>query len=603
MNLFRQRPGILLPPIALTLLFMWVYGRTASQLYFVMDDFINSHAELHASILDVITGRVTWSGYRPLTLIQRVLLLRAFGLEQMLPYYLVMLGMHLANVLLTYALVLRVAGKAIWAFVVAAIMLLLPSHNEAVFWFAANASPLAFLFGILALHASCSHLQHGGSASILMAAIAYGASVLSFEVMIVLPGVILLADLLITRDWRATHKRWRFYLVLALVALAVLSLRFITPEGTIMPQREDYRFSLSPAVLLQGYTSLFMQMVLLGTSPQPGVTDYVNLRDWMPAANPEAIVAIVLALLCAGAVMIVFGRSHATTSEAGRAQRQTTQLDRLGWLLWGVLWIVSIGLPFAGLAGRNPENRYTYILGFGFAIAVAALLALIWNALGQSCVLRSAVTVGVAVLIAFYAYVSTSDASEWTRASAHVRAHLAELEEIFPNGLKEGASVITLGLPFQVGAAYVYGIGEAYKAALDLTFGDRPARGIMGTQELLERFAEPDRTIYYGLRYTSPDEAMQPYSRMLICVDLEECTDVNIYLTEEQLKERWLSYGALTFSDHPEWGVTEWFGATDTRETWKCYETLDQPLADDAEQPPSKEERCDFFLGKVYDGK
>lgn len=325
-------------PLSLVVIFGWVYVRTLNDLYFVMDDFINATLEMEASVLDALLGEVSWSGYRPLTIIQRILMYQAFGMENMRAYYMVTLGMHLANTLLAYWLVLRVGRNRVWAFVAAAFMLLLPSHNEAVFWFGANANMLAALFGLLTLHCALSYRQHGGlwwSAATLFF---YACAVLSFEVLIVFPFLIALADLILARDLKPALARWRFYLALGIVLVALLAVRVLIPGVAMLPTREDYAFSLAPATLLQGYWMIALQLLLLASSPMPAESGYTQYRDWMPVGAQEAWIAIVLAVV---GVVLVFLLANRTRAETGISERKNKDTfdsrTALLWLAWGVL--------------------------------------------------------------------------------------------------------------------------------------------------------------------------------------------------------------------------------------------------------------------------
>ena len=147
-------------------LFWWVYGRFAGQLYFVLDDTIETYAALSRSlgqaISDSFTGQINWSGYRPLSYAARAFMSHIFGLDKMIGYYLVSLGLHLVNTLMLLALAHALLRSLAWAFVAAMFFLLLPAHNEAVLYMSANANLIALFFCLISLLASLAPPRRPG---------------------------------------------------------------------------------------------------------------------------------------------------------------------------------------------------------------------------------------------------------------------------------------------------------------------------------------------------------------------------------------------------------------------------------------------------------
>jgi len=599
-------------PLSLLLIFGWVYGRSLDNLYFVMDDFINATGEMHASVFDALMGAVSWSGYRPLTIIQRILMYQTFGLDNMRGYYLVMLGLHLANTLLAYGLVLRIGRNRIWAFVAAAIMLLLPSHNEAVFWFGANANLLAAFFGLLALHCAVTYRLRGGWLPLAGTLVFYACAVLSFEVLIVLPFLIALADWIISRNLKQLRTRWRFYLALGVALFVLLAVRTIVPGAGMLPTREDYAFSLAPTTLLHGYWMVALQLFLLASSPMPTERGYTDSREWMPLATPEAWIAFALTTLCVVLVFLLANRMRQPEEVGAEGSSANPHFDSRTtalWFGWGLLWILLLALPFAGLTERNPENRYMYLLGFGLGVSVASLGALVWHWLRLVWILRGAVVVVLAALLGFYAYTSVSDAAEWERASSHTRAYTQALDAIFQGELPAGSTIATIGLPFTVGGAYVFQLQESFAGALDLQFGARPQRGIMGEYALRDAFANgAPNAEYYVFRYSDSDQTLLPIVRMRFCDNHENCIEAPLrYLTEEQdsrAADPMLFYVQLHNAEHPEWGTVSWIGPMEEKTEWGCLHMPPPNGAvaiDPAAPMPTYEEMCAEAMRLAYD--
>jgi hypothetical protein len=143
-------------------------------------------------------------------------------------------------------------------------------------------------------------------------------------------------------------------------------------------------------------------------------------------------------------------------------------------MVWGLLWVLVFIAPFAALAGRNPENRYTTLLSFGYGVALAAAAAWLAGPLGRRTagarLRQGASMAAVAALIAFFAYTSTSDAGEWLRASAHTRSFLHEAQARAPT-LPPRTGVLQVGVPDHVGGAYLFTTAEGFGSAMTMLYG------------------------------------------------------------------------------------------------------------------------------------
>jgi len=462
---------------ALLAIFLWVYARFAGALYFGMDDYIETEyalaKPLGAVIADAFSGTLSWSGYRPVAYSLRAVMAHLFGAQQVAGYYVVGMGVHLLNTLLTFHIVWRVARRVIPAFLAAAFFLLLPAHNEAVLYMSANANLLALLFALLALEAGSTFALAESRARILSTpvvwaligatAVAYLLAVLTYEVTLPIILLLLLADWRITTangstSWRSfVQRRTALYAALALAAAIALIMRYWA--GGVAMERTDYGVSLAPAHLLKGYSQLLSQVALLFNSPWKHLPDYGYNREWMAVTNPRALASILLV-------------GAATAGTLWLALRRPFESIRpralLFWLGWGALWVLAIGLPFVMLAGRDPENRYTYIPSFGASVAVGALfLGLFgWVARQHWKTTGNLLLVGIAaVWLGVYGWVTTSDVAEFARAGAHARAFLQMVET---QPLQDAQQVAQVGVPYDVGSAYVFATDEAFEAAMRL---------------------------------------------------------------------------------------------------------------------------------------
>ena len=226
------------PVLALTVLFIWLYGRFIPKLYFVMDDYIetwrNIERPLPQVIRDYFQGKLSWSGYRPLAYSVRATLAHLFGMEHVAGYHVVGLGLHLANTILFFALLRYLLRSTRWAFIGAALFLLLPSHNEAVVYMDASANLIALFFGLITISIVMYSSKRLRWWLLSLAWLTYGLSVLAYEVMLPLPFFILLLEILDRRPIRR-RDRLALYGGLVIVAGITLVMRYLAMHGTFVP--------------------------------------------------------------------------------------------------------------------------------------------------------------------------------------------------------------------------------------------------------------------------------------------------------------------------------------------------------------------------------
>ena len=503
---------------SLVLLFLWLYGRFAGRLYLLLDDYIEMEAVLARPLLTAIAdsfrGVINWSGYRPASIAMRALLFHPFGLEYVTGYHLVDLCGHLICVLLSYRLLWRIGRNTWWAFVGAAIVLLLPAHNEAVLLFLFNANVFALLFALLALDLALTARQSDSLWPQIATATSFAVAVLIFEVTIVLPVLIVAADWVLDR--RLSRKRLPLYGMLAVVAAAILALRLSL--GVFVHVRSDYAISLAPANVALGYLLLLGQMVLLHSSPWPHWPLFSWLREWMSPTNPRVLVSVLLTL---GATIAVL---WTTRGARERTRREPLALNSsLLWAVWGLLWLLAIGLPFASLSERNPEGRYTYIPSFGMAVALVAVLAWAEKMLRRRTKARWLLSGFTVCLLAFYAYVDTSDVAEWERASAHARAFMQGAPTVQP-AISPGVTLAQVGVPGSVGGAFVFTTSESFRSAMRLLYGPQ-TESMSGDLALRTRLLQtPDATrTTLLLAYDRAAHAIARVERVDFCTDATNC--------------------------------------------------------------------------------
>ncbi len=597
----NQNTSAALAVTSLTILFLWVYGRFAFDLYFVMDDYIHAAGEmtgpLWATLRDTFTGAISWSGYRPLTTAMRVLLFHAFGMEQMGAYYMLYLALHLVNTLLAFRIVRRAGAGVPWAFFAAAVVLLLPSHNEAVFWFAANSNPLALFFCLLALDFALTSFGAGALPAQLAAAAAYICAVLAYEVTFALPLLILLADWI--RSGRDLRKHLRLYWLLAGAAVALLTLRLLVQNGSLVPSRTDYAASLDPGHIVRGFELLLSQMVLLYNSPFPGAPTFAWSRNWLEPTGPLALATIALTLLL---VITTFAYGARNRDSSGTADSGATK-SALLWVGWGLIWIVVMGFAFASLTGRNPENRYTYLLSFGFSVALTAFFFALYQSLRKVRALQFALVGLMSGLLAFYAYTSVSDATDRAAAGALVRSVQETIGSSIP-ALEPNQSIGQIGIPAQVGSAYTYSIERAFQDAMSLHYGQgRP--GFADNASLRTWFtanpAAGEDT--YAFAWNSATQGVTPLVAVILCKTFDDCQYHELRRPDGSSKNRGLRYVQIYDTDNPQLGGVALLATLQPYAVQACYIFQDYNVPTDtyAFSDYPQDQRCDDAVSAFWD--
>jgi hypothetical protein len=575
----------------LAALWAWVYARFARNLYFVFDDFIEAQAYLAVSLPKALEqsfiGPLYWSGYRPVTNALRALLAHGLGMERPAGFFLVSFLLHFANTLLVYWFARRAWGTLRSAYVAAAIFLLFPGHNEGILWWVGNAGAIAAFFALLAL-VGVTYAPGGGILVESGIWLAFLLAALASENLLPLPALLFLAD------WarRAPGQRRsmvRLYAGLAVAGIAALALRYNAMAGSLVGAREDYGLSFAPGHLLRGYAVIGGQLALLHTSAFIHQVLFLNVRDWMSPLNPRALASVLLALGGSGAVLF------AARSERTRAVRPGWPF----WMLWGAAWIVLLALPFAALVGRNPETRYLYAPSVGWAVLLTAAAAWVYDRLRAQPTLAALWLAVPVALLGFYAYVDTSDVSEWERASGHTRTFIAGVRAASAS-LPAGADVAEVGVPGNVGSAYTFGTQTALATGLRLLAGvtGDVTRGDVALRARLQEPGAPPPAVF---AYDAERGEVAAVDRALLCGPELTCAPVEVAEVAPEDAARTLYVQIYDGGDPAAGGLSLLFarpagageGAPpELRFCWNFFD-LDRVVADPAQLvQPDIRERC-----------
>ena len=109
-------------------------------------------------------------------------------------HHLANLALHVANVLLVFAVFRRATGNSGRSVFVAALFAVHPLHVESVAWIAERKDVLSLFFGLLALSSYVAYAKDGQVKRFCWALVFYLCSLLSKQTLVTLPCVLLLFD-------------------------------------------------------------------------------------------------------------------------------------------------------------------------------------------------------------------------------------------------------------------------------------------------------------------------------------------------------------------------------------------------------------------------
>ena len=142
--------------------------------------------------------------------------------------------LHIINVILVYIIILLILGSGFTAFLAALVFAIHPVQTEVVAWIACRSSILFVLFSLLAFLFHVKNKKSGYNVYYCLSLIFFTLGLLSKEMAIVLPGILIAYDLHFDN-----HRKVRFYLSyylpFFLIAISYLVARFFVLGGIVRP--------------------------------------------------------------------------------------------------------------------------------------------------------------------------------------------------------------------------------------------------------------------------------------------------------------------------------------------------------------------------------
>jgi tetratricopeptide (TPR) repeat protein len=301
------------------------------------------------------------------------------------------LALHLANGLLLFVALVAMSGERWKSAFVAALFAIHPLHVESVAWISSRKDVLSTLFGLLALIAYARYARLRRPRWYVAALAAYSCSLLSKQMLVTLPFLLLLLDYwpLGRLGHRSPGTVRRLVLeklpFFALAAAFSVIVYYAQLEGDAMRSAETFPMGVRILNAPVAY------VLYLARTVWP-----VGLSAFYP--HPGSAVSIAGAVLAAAALTVV--------SIVALRQSSRRPFVFVGWF-----WFLGMLVPVIGLVqvGRQQmADRYTYLPIVGLFVLVAWLLpSLLPPAPWRDRYLVGVATAAIAAL-AFAAWVQTA---------------------------------------------------------------------------------------------------------------------------------------------------------------------------------------------------
>ena len=343
---FAPRPDLWIP-LALICAVFFAYGRALHFDFVTFDDpeyvTANPHVQAGLTLAGVAWAfRSSYAGnWFPITWISHMLDCQWFGLESGW-HHLTSLWIHAAGAVAWFLLLKRITGEPGKSALVAFLYAVHPLRVESVVWVAERKDVLSALFWVLTLWAWIRYVSRRSAARYVLALSIFALGLMSKQMLITLPAVLLLLDWWPLGRRPAIVEKVPFF-ALSLAAAAV-TYAVHTATSTMLPfDAVPLGARLENAVVSYGLYPLKMFW------PADLAVFYPYSLEHM--ALPAAAAAVALAAVTRFAV------------------RERTRRPYLlfGWLWYLVTLVPVIGIVQAGSHAR--ADRFTYIPSIGIAIA------------------------------------------------------------------------------------------------------------------------------------------------------------------------------------------------------------------------------------------
>ncbi len=352
-SIFTSAPFIL---IYLFIILGILFFPTISN-FFVANDFQWLHSAAASSMRDIINYFANVKGYfyRPL---DRLLIFVLYSLSAFMPqgYHLVMLFLHVLVAFGVYIFINKLFAKKSIAFIGALFFLVLPAHGENVYWISAISSTLATLFMIFGLNSWINFREKKSIFSYIMVIIFGLCALLSYELAVVFPLLLLLTDLFFFKQ-KKNRSQMLAYLPFIIEIILYGLVRLFT-HATWGTGEYTYNF----VHIIQNVCGNIFGYVGLFIAGEHFLPLYNSLRA-MSRPNAIALFVVLVALIIT--ICIILWKSRKKISYLMTIK--SLKLSIYG-LCFGLVALIPV-LPLGHIA-----ERYFYLGSIGFIILVLGIV-------------------------------------------------------------------------------------------------------------------------------------------------------------------------------------------------------------------------------------
>lgn len=388
----RTRLQSLFICVVLVVLTVAVFGQVVGFGFTLWDD--NVYVTQNPFIqLDLNPQSVKWafgalccSNWHPLTWLSLMSDFQVHGLDSRV-FHATNLALHIANVLLLYALLCVVTGRRWPAAAVAALFAIHPLHVESVAWVAERKDVLSTFFWLLT---TIAYVKYARSPSVTRYALVFGLYALGLmakPMLVTLPITLMLLDFWPLRRFRVVSEDsskswdWRDSLreKIPLVPLTIAScyLTLLAQRlGRALTTVQDYPVGVRLANAVVAYFQYLWKTVWP-----------INLACYYPHPKntlPQGLVAACAVGLVAVTLLAI------------------TSARRRPYIAFGWLWYLITLLPVVGLVQvgmQSGADRYTYVPLIGVFVALVWWVADVAVSHGKTAKLVLGLAASIAIMI------------------------------------------------------------------------------------------------------------------------------------------------------------------------------------------------------------
>jgi hypothetical protein len=409
---------------------------------FSSDDFVHLENNIHYENLTAaaeVFVKPYGREYRPLVRLS-LWLNHQMG-DTALPYKISNLLMHLLCVALLYGLLLRLSVSKSAALVASSIFALHPIHITSVHFILGRTDLVAAVFYLATLYCFCNWRNNPGIALRALTFIWFSAALLSKELSITLPVMMLAIAVTqqktraVSAIFRAAIRLWP-YILLAFIYLVARLYQWKTMDTAVAVYT-----NFSPLNIVKNYAEWAFALLY--------PFDLYVAREWLILHTGLFVAAATAASLILIALAIYIWRQTAAN----------ILRSPLFWL--GLGWLLITLLP---MSGGNSHRWYLYLPSAGFCMMVAAA----WTnvPLDRAALLRVVLT----VMLIIFSGESLRQSLAWNQQSA-INEDL--LSETHTEELRNHDAIAIANMPFGYQGTFLF-THSAYEEALRVRYGKSP---------------------------------------------------------------------------------------------------------------------------------